>query len=68
MSQTKYDGAVRQRETEPLGITYDRLRLDALLTRLVKERGIKTARSFLPTGRRRCRAFTAWRLRGPGCM
>jgi hypothetical protein len=43
MSQTKHDGAVRQRETEPLGITYDRLRLDALLTRLVRERGIKTA-------------------------
>jgi hypothetical protein len=35
--------ADRRLETEPLGITYDRLRLDALLTRLVRERGIRTA-------------------------
>lgn len=33
----------RRTETEPFGITYDRMRLDKLLTRLVRERGIKTS-------------------------
>lgn len=33
----------RRVETEPFGITYDRLRLDKLLTRLVQKHGIKTS-------------------------
>ena len=31
----------RRRETEPFGITYDRLRLDKVLTRLVRKHGLK---------------------------
>lgn len=33
----------RRVETEPFGITYDRMRLGKLLTRMVEERGIKTS-------------------------
>lgn len=33
----------KRRETEPFGITYDRLRLDRVLTRLVREHDIKTS-------------------------
>lgn len=33
----------RRTETEPFGITYDRMRLDRILTRLVREHGIRTS-------------------------
>lgn len=33
----------RRHETEPFGITYDRMRLDRVLTRLVRKHNIKTA-------------------------
>jgi hypothetical protein len=33
----------RPQETEPFGITYDRIRVDRVLTRLVRQNGIRTA-------------------------
>ncbi len=61
------DTTPRPRETEPFGITYDRLRLDRNLTRMVRERGVRTALELPADGAKAMPGIYSLALARAGC-